>query len=90
MESPMLTGEKIERSAIFMGSRDTLMQTGFGPPNGPLETTTAGIQAAVLGADQVGRNDSLYDFGGTSLQAIQICVRLALGASRLRVHLPGL
>jgi hypothetical protein len=59
-----------------MESRDDLIEAEFEPPAGALETMTAGIQATVLEVDRIGRNDSFYDFGGTSLQAIQICARI--------------
>ncbi|MGW5925601.1 phosphopantetheine-binding protein [Streptomyces anulatus] len=36
----------------------------------------ADVVAEVLGVDRVGLDDSFYDFGGTSLQAINECVRL--------------
>ncbi|MFB6878978.1 phosphopantetheine-binding protein [Streptomyces sp. NPDC056323] len=36
----------------------------------------AAVVAEVLGVDRVGLDDSFYDFGGTSLQAISVCIRL--------------
>ncbi|MFJ1787205.1 AMP-binding protein [Streptomyces anulatus] len=36
----------------------------------------ADVLAEVLGVDRVGLDDSFCDFGGTSLQAISVCVRL--------------
>lgn len=48
----------------------------FHAPEGSLETAVAHIQADILGVDRVGRTDSFYDFGGTSLQAIRICARI--------------
>jgi mycobactin peptide synthetase MbtE len=56
--------------------RAELIDTEYEPPEGMLETTVARIQAEVIGIDQVGRSDSFYDFGGTSLQAIRICSRI--------------
>jgi acyl carrier protein len=35
------------------------------------------IVADVLGVPQVSPTDSIYDFGGTSLQAMRICARLS-------------
>jgi acyl carrier protein len=57
-------------------NREQLVVAEFEPPQGPLEATIARIQAEVLGVDRVGRGDSFYDFGGTSLQAIRICTRI--------------
>ena len=45
-------------------------------PEGSLEAAVAHIEAEILGVDRVGRADSFYDFGGTSLQAIRICARI--------------
>ncbi|MEU9474374.1 phosphopantetheine-binding protein [Streptomyces sp. NPDC048191] len=57
-------------------SREDHVDAEFEPPLGPLESTVARIQAEVLGIDRIGRSDSFYDFGGTSLQAIRICTRI--------------
>lgn len=57
-------------------TREELIDTDYEPPKGPLETTVARITAEVLGIDRIGRADSFYDFGGTSLQAIRICTRI--------------
>jgi mycobactin peptide synthetase MbtE len=56
--------------------REQFIDTEYEPPQGTLETTVAHIEAEVLGVDRVGRADSFYDFGGTSLQAIRICTRI--------------
>lgn len=56
--------------------RAQLVDTDYEPPRGALETTVARIEAEVLDVDRVGRSDSFYDFGGTSLQAIRICTRI--------------
>ncbi|MFE5494139.1 acyl carrier protein [Streptomyces virginiae] len=42
----------------------------------------ASVVAGVLGVDRVGMDDSFYDFGGTSLQAISLCVRLEKATGR--------
>lgn len=56
--------------------REDIVETDYEAPQGELEIRVAQIQADVLGTDQVGRKDSFYDFGGTSLQAIRICARV--------------
>lgn len=57
-------------------SREQLVDNAFEEPNGEVEQSIAHVIADVLGVDRVGRTDSFYDFGGTSLAAIKICSRL--------------
>ena len=57
-------------------SREKFVDTAFEEPDGDVEQSIARVIADVLGVDRVGRTDSFYDFGGTSLAAIKICVRL--------------
>lgn len=57
-------------------SREQYVDAEYEAPSGKLETMIAAIQAEVFGVDRVGRLDSFYDFGGTSLQAIRICARI--------------
>jgi acyl carrier protein len=57
-------------------SRGQFVDHAFEEPRGDLEQSIARIIAEVLDIDHVGRTDSFYDFGGTSLEAIRICARL--------------
>lgn len=57
-------------------SREQLVDHVFEEPDGEMELLTARVIADVLGVDRVGRTDSFFDFGGTSLAAIKICARL--------------
>jgi len=57
-------------------SRAQFVDHPFEEPRGEFEESIARIIADVLDIDQVGRTDSFYDFGGTSLAAIRICARL--------------
>lgn len=56
--------------------REDFVDTDFEAPAGDLELAVAKIEADVLGVDRIGRTDSFYDFGGTSLEAIRICARI--------------
>lgn len=56
--------------------REEFIDTEYVAPQGELEACVARILAEVLGVDLIGRNDSFYDFNGTSLQAIRICARI--------------
>jgi hypothetical protein len=57
-------------------SREDLVDTEYVAPEGELEQAVAGISAEVLDVSRVGRTDSFYDFGTTSLQAVRICTRI--------------
>jgi Phosphopantetheine attachment site len=56
--------------------RENFVDTPFEAHEGELEQAVAEIVAAVLDVDRVSRDDSFYDFSGTSLQAIRICARI--------------
>jgi acyl carrier protein len=56
--------------------REYYADTAYAPPQGPTETLIARITADVLGIERISREDSFYDFGGTSLQAMRVCARL--------------
>jgi len=56
--------------------RQDFVDTPFEAAENDLERAVAEIVASVLELDRVGRTDSFYDFGGTSLQAIRICSRI--------------
>lgn len=58
--------------------REDFVEAPYQAPQEGLEQQIAEIVAEVLGVDRVGREDSFYDFGGTSLQAIRICARIEL------------
>jgi acyl carrier protein len=57
-------------------SREQFVDSDFEEPDGEVEESVARIIADVLNIDRVGRTDSFYDFGGTSLAAIKVCARL--------------
>jgi hypothetical protein len=57
-------------------SREQFVDGAFEEPHDEVEQSVARVIADVLGIDRVGRTDSFYDFGGTSLAAIKICARL--------------
>lgn len=57
-------------------SREQFVDSAFEEPDGEVEQSVARVIADVLGIDRLGRTDSFYDFGGTSLAAIKICARL--------------
>lgn len=60
--------------------RDDLVDSGFEPPAGRLETLVARIGAQVLQVDRIGRSDSFFDFDATSMDALKICARIEADA----------
>lgn len=56
--------------------RQDFLTTDFQPPANSLEASVARIQAEVLGVDRMGRSDSFFDFGGTSMDAIKVCAEI--------------
>jgi acyl carrier protein len=57
---------------------------GYRAPVSPLERTLAGIYERVLGADQVGLDESFFDLGGDSLSAMRAVAAInAATGSRL-------
>jgi acyl carrier protein len=57
-------------------TREQFVDSAFEEPTSEVERTVARVVAEVLGLDRVGRGDSFYDLGGTSLAAIKVCARL--------------
>lgn len=50
--------------------------TEYAPPQTPLQKTIAGIWADVLGIEQVGIHDNLFELGGSSLIGLRIIARI--------------
>lgn len=59
-----------------MQERDLLVESAYEVPAEGLEQDVAKIIAEVLGVDRVGRHDSFFELGGTSMDAIRVCARI--------------
>lgn len=59
-----------------MTENHAVREVEYEPPTDELEEEIAAVMAEVLSVDRVGRRDSFYDLGGTSLAAIRICARI--------------
>ena len=59
-----------------MTENHAVREAEYEQPTDELEEEIAAVMAEVLSVDKVGRHDSFYDLGGTSLAAIRICARL--------------
>jgi len=68
---------KVDRSALPEpdGVRPRL-DVAYQPPATPIERRLAALWAELLGVDPVGRLDSFFDLGGTSLMAARLAARL--------------
>jgi acyl carrier protein len=66
----MRTGDPVTEN------RHVVCKAAYEQPADELEEEIAAVIAEVLDVDLVGRRDSFYDFGGTSLAAIRICARI--------------
>ncbi len=76
---PMNMSGKTDRKALAsIEISDADVAHDYEPPANALETQICQAFCAVLNAEQVGRNDSFYDLGGTSLQMIQLLSRAPL------------
>ncbi|ASW54275.1 phosphopantetheine-binding protein [Plantactinospora sp. KBS50] len=71
-----MTGRREDEENGMAECREDFVDTEYVAPEGELEQTVAGVAAEVLGVSRVGRSDSFYDFGTTSLQAVRICARI--------------
>ena len=64
-------------SAAGSMQRDALgLSTPFAPAVSPIETRLAEIWAEALGVDAIGADDDYYELGGSSLQGIEIFLRI--------------
>jgi amino acid adenylation domain-containing protein len=55
------------------------------PPRGPVETTLVEIYSRLLGQNNIGRDDSFFDLGGSSMDAMRLFAEIA---SEWKKHLP--
>ena len=68
---PLNTSGKIDRRALETVYVTVEVQA-YESPQTPTEEKICSIFCKILNTEQIGRNDSFYDLGGTSLQIIQI------------------
>ncbi|MDX3578131.1 phosphopantetheine-binding protein [Streptomyces sp. FL07-04A] len=56
--------------------REGFGEAGLPQPDEGVASAVARLMAEVLEVDRVGMDDSFYDLGGTSLQAMRLCIRV--------------
>jgi amino acid adenylation domain-containing protein len=78
---PLTPNGKVDRKAFPAPDSDAYAVQEYEAPVGETEQAVAAIWVQVLGAERVGRRDSLFELGGHSLLAMQVIsrVREALG-----------
>jgi amino acid adenylation domain-containing protein len=83
-ELPLSPNGKVDRRRL--PAPDTARLTdAFEPPRTELERAVAGIWAAVLGVERIGRHDNFWHLGGHSLLATKVLARLH---AELGIELP--
>ncbi|MRX41226.1 amino acid adenylation domain-containing protein [Flavobacterium sp. LC2016-23] len=76
-EFPLTLNGKVDKRTLPKPS-ELLRGSNYEMPSGAIETSLSGIWAELLGVPQnsIGRNDSFFDLGGSSLKAIQLISRV--------------
>ncbi len=75
-EMPLTSNGKIDRKALpHLEGRKSHLESYEGPTN-ELEEQIAAIWREVLNLDKIGINDSFFDLGGQSIQAVRVQIEL--------------
>jgi natural product biosynthesis luciferase-like monooxygenase protein len=74
---PLTPNGKVDRKALpAPQTSDAKSGREFVPPTGEVEQTLAVIWKEILKSDHIGADDNFFDFGGHSLQVVQVQNRL--------------
>jgi hypothetical protein len=75
---PLTANSKIDRKRLTALAGESAAQQDYAAPRTPTERRLTAAWAKVLGIpqDQIGRQDSFFDRGGTSLSAVKLAVAL--------------
>jgi acyl carrier protein len=73
---PLSPTGKVDRAALPAPETPTFEPSSHLAPRTPTEEGVAAAFAAVLGLQQVGAEDNLFELGGSSLQAAQVVARV--------------
>jgi amino acid adenylation domain-containing protein len=73
---PLTANLKLDRNALPAPEANTHVARQYEAPEGEVEEALAGIWAAVLKVEKVGRNDNFFSMGGHSLLAVEIVGRI--------------
>ncbi len=73
---PLTPNGKINRKALPAPRLEAARASRpYATPQGPIETKLAEIWAEILGRDQIGRDDNIFEIGGDSLLIFRIAAR---------------
>jgi amino acid adenylation domain-containing protein len=78
-EFPLIAGWKIDRKALPDPDEEADSTGEYVAPRTETEELVAKIYAEVLAVEQVGAEDSFFDIGGNSLQAMRVVSRINKG-----------
>ncbi|RSZ60356.1 non-ribosomal peptide synthase/polyketide synthase [Massilia atriviolacea] len=73
---PLSANGKLDRKALPAPEGSAYARRTWEAPQGPTETALAGMWAALLKVERVGRNDHFFELGGHSLLAVQLMERM--------------
>ncbi|WP_186129910.1 non-ribosomal peptide synthetase, partial [Burkholderia gladioli] len=73
---PLTPNGKLDRNALPAPDESAILTRVFEAPRGHAELVLSQIWQALLGVEQVGRNDNFFEVGGHSLLAITLIERL--------------
>ena len=74
---PLTPNGKIDRNALPAPGQDrALLSSAYEPPETDTERHLTALWSAVLGVDEIGRNDDFLELGGNSLQGTRILARV--------------
>ena len=73
---PLTSNGKLDRKALPVPGADAVPAPDYVAPVGEIEIALAAIWQALLGLEQIGRNDSFLTLGGHSLLIMQLISRL--------------
>lgn len=75
-ELPMTVSGKVDRKKLSNELNENFSISSYAPPTNEIQQELVGIWQKVLGIDQIGIMDSLFELGGNSLKATQIIARI--------------
>jgi acyl-coenzyme A synthetase/AMP-(fatty) acid ligase len=80
---PLTANSKIDRKALAALAGELTAEDAYSAPRTPTERRLAAAWAAVLGVpeDEIGRGDSFFDRGGTSLSSVKLAITLRRAVS---------